>query len=100
MPSRIVCGTMCSFSENQMPAKSSPKRDILQPKPQITNQIGLNDAEKAMRLQIQKLGKQNSAKGSRNGPCNCQQAQHECLNEHICKRKQVTVVKRYHLVYN
>lgn len=83
-----------------MPTKSSPNRDILQPNPQITHQIGLNDAEKAVRIKIQKLGKQNSPKGSRNRPCNRQQAQHECLNEHLPKRKLITVVKRYHLVYN
>ncbi len=82
-----MCGKTWSFRENQLPAKSSPNRDILQPNPQITHQIGLNDVEKAVRIKIQKLGKQNSPKGSRHRPCNCQQAQHECLNETSAQEK-------------
>lgn len=70
---------------------SGPKRDILQPNPQIIHQIGLNESERDCELKPSNLESKAHLKAAETAHmCSCQQEQHECLwlNEHICTSGQ------------
>jgi len=70
-----------------MPTKSSPNRDILQPNPQITHQIGLNDAEWQWEIKLATWKKVSLKAADTDHAIVNKHSMCLTLTEHICPRE-------------